>query len=326
MTLDANDELASSASSEDTDVVSEAPANTETEADPSPAEGATEASTLDIVRDVVTEQAPAEAASPAEGSETAQQADEATKKEPDQENFSDVPFHKHPRFQDLLKQKKAFEVDAVRYRNVQNYLDQNGLNAEEAADGLMIMGLMKTDPAAAWDRLKPVVQNLLVAIGEVLPDDLSHRVQRGELPMEAAQEISRARAKAQTVESVQSFREQQAERARQMQHAQSLVDAANSWEADRRAKDPNFEAKLIPLQKEIAFLQMQEGRPTTAEGVRDQLRRAYEAVIPSQPVVSATVQRTKPTPRASMGGQSSGSAQPAPSTTLEIIRAARAGH
>lgn len=110
------------------------------------------------------EPAPAAAAPSAEGEEAGEAAgDPAPAKAADDENFSDVPFNQHPRFKQLVRQRNEFRVDAERYNNVQTYIDQQGLSAEEAADGLLIMGLMKTDPAKAWEMLKPRVQTLLVA-------------------------------------------------------------------------------------------------------------------------------------------------------------------
>ena len=281
--------------------------------------------TLSIVRDVVglKDAAGADQASPATGQDDGLTTDaKDEKKEPDDEDFSDVPFSKHPRFKQLIKQRNEFRRDATEYQNVQNFMDKNGIAAEEAAEGFVIMGLMRTDPAAAWERLKPHVQQLLVAAGEVLPDDLAQRVQRGEMPAEAAHEVSRSRAQVQSVQARQSFQEQQAERQRQTEMVGSLVNAATTWEADRRAKDPNFEAKMLPLQKELAFIQMREGKPTTPDGVLDQLKRAYTSVTPAPAPAVPTPQR-RPIARNPMSGQFSGNAQPKPETTLDIIRANR---
>jgi hypothetical protein len=314
---------------------SSAPAETTDEAvettvaESSPADGATEESTLSIVRDVVVDKKEEEtkAASPAEGSEEGQSTDEEPNKpEQDDEKFSDVPFNKHPRFQKLLQERNDFKKDADSYRNVQTFMDNNGISAEEAAEGFVIMGMMKTDPAAAWERLKPYVQSLLTASGEVLPDDLANRVQMGEMTRDAAFEVSRSRAQLESYRNAQVFREQQAEQRRQQEYAGSLIRTAEAWEADRRAKDPNFEQKLVPLKKELAFIQMQEGKPTTLEGVQDQLKRAYAAVVLPAPITS-TPQPVRPrvSPRPTMAGQGKGNAQPAPQSTLDIIRAVRGG-
>lgn len=322
MDLDANElELTSSESSENLDAAVNADnAIDSTTSDSSTENGATSDDTLSVVRDVVTEsrKGTEEAASPAEkAEEPGEKPDEnAQKKEPDNENFSDVPFHKHPRFQELLRQKKHFEVDARRYQNVQSFLDNNNLSAEEAADGLSIMALAKTNPAQAWERMKPFVQQVLQLAGEVLPDDLAQRVHSGEMSEQVALELSRNRSKALSLESSQSFRAQQEERQRQQAQQMELYNTAVDWEKDRRAKDPNFDAKYELLQKELAYIQYREGKPTTKEGVLAQLKKAYEAAIPS---VQAPIAPKKPI--RSMGGQIAGKTMPTkPQSTLDIIQ------
>lgn len=103
-----------------------------------------------------------------------------------------------------------------------------------------------------------------------------------------------------------------------MSSATSINQAVNGWEADRRLKDPNFEAKQPALMREIAFLQQTEGAPNTAEGVKAQLKKAYDAVSASfQPV-----QPSRPQPRAVApirGGNVGGNPRPEPKNTLDII-------
>lgn len=313
---------------------SNAPALDDTAAKPEGKDGADATSsaatdeakdTLSIVRDVVDDRKEPEApASSAEGEEAGSTTgDQSTKKEPDDENYSDVPFNKHPRFQHLLRKTKVYQADAQRYRNVQGFLDQNGLSSEEAADMLTIGALAKTNPAKAWEQVKPWVQKLLVAAGEVLPDELQQRVTSGELTREAALEVSRSRAQVQSFEAQRSFEEQRRQRQAESERVSSLQGAAQSWEEDRRKRDPNFDAKLQPIMKEIAFLHATEGRPDTPEGVRDQLQRAYKAVNDTikSAVPIAPVQQRKPALRPVMGGQVAGNAQAAPKDTLGIIEA-----
>lgn len=288
----------------------------------SPATGEDGSDMLSVVRDVVNDKrTEPEAASPAEGEEeTAGEADDTGKAKADDEEYSDVPFHKHPRFQQLLRKSKAYKVDAERYQNVQNFIDQHGLTAEEAADGLVIFGLMKTNPAEAWKRAKPAIQKLLVAAGEVLPDDLRDRVQKGEMSQEAALEVSRSRASLQSAQATRSFEEQRAAQRVQQEAVQSLQTAAETWEADRRRKDPNFDAKLEPLMDKVYALQRQEGIPKTPEGVRDQLNRAYKGLVAAAPK-PATSQPKPVTPI--RGGQVAGNQAPEPKGYLDIVRANR---
>ena len=278
---------------------------------------------LSVVRDVMDARKPEEqAASPAEGEEDPEKPGDADAKEPDNEDYSDVPFHKHPRFQQLLRKAKASEQDATRYQNVQNFMDQNGLGAEEAADLLVIGGLMKTNPSEAWKRMKPTIQKLLVASGEVLDPELAARVQRGEIDKAAALEVSRSRATAQSLQASQSFQDRRRQQTEQQSAGQAITQAATDWEGERRAKDPNFEAKMPLLMKEVAYLQRVEGVPNSPEGVRAQLAKAYKSVVP--PAAAAAPTQAAPAPKKAItpirGGAVAGGAKPEIKDTMDVLK------
>lgn len=283
--------------------------------------------TLSVVRDVVDEsRAAPEKASSAEGEEKTQDGDSpTTNKEPDDENFSDVPFGKHPRFQKLLRQRNEFKGAAEQYQQITSFMETHGLQAEEAANALVIAGLTKSNPIQAWERLKPLVQRLLTASGEVLPDDLKGRVENGEMSRDAALDVSRSRAQVESMRTGQTFAEQQAQRQQQTQTIEAMRNEAGSWEQDRTLKDPNFASKLPLIQREVAWLQQNEGRPSTPQGVREQLDKAYKAVndaLPPPRPVLVTRQPTRPV----TSSTSAGSADPAPTTTMGILKNVVAKH
>ncbi|MEC5291584.1 MULTISPECIES: hypothetical protein [unclassified Aurantimonas] len=295
-----------------------ATADTSTATDDNTSEGE---ETLSLIRDAVTEkETPAEASS-AESEEAGQETGEDATSEQDNENYSDVPFNKHPRFREVLGKLKTAETDAQRYQNVQTFLDEQGLGAEETAELLTIGGMMKRDPAKAWERIKPTIQKLLVAAGEILPEDLQQRVQNGEMSRDAAMDVSRSRMQVQSTERNQSFEQQRAQSRQQQERANTITSTVTSWEQDRRTKDPNFDAKMPALQKEIAWLHATEGRPDTPEGVKAQLKKAYDAVSPAPAQTAPPARRQAVTPV--RGGQVAGNTRPEPQSTLDIIRAAR---
>lgn len=303
---------------------------TEHEPDPaasSPATGETDTELLSVARDAIDkERGKSETASPADGADkdpdTDADADDAPKQ--DDENYSDVPFHKHPRFQQLLRERNTAQQDAVRYQNVENFLAENGLSAGEASDALIIASNMRRNPHKAWEMLKPLVTNLLIATGEILPDDLKQRVAGGELSVEAAKEISVARSKSSSVEREREFEVTQRDNTERTNLIRSLKDAAQNWEQDRRIKDPNYADKEVAIRKEILFLQSTEGKPTTPQGVRAQLKKAYDAVNQNFRPANPT-----PNPRPAVnpvrGGQVAGNQNPDPKqmSTLDIVRAGR---
>lgn len=319
--LDDKQVSTSSAETEVKDAVPSSPietvGETETTADSSAAKGEDDASLLKVVRDAVKPKAAtSDPASPAGGGEDKGQSKGKT---PDDEAFTDVPFHKHPRFQQLLRQRDVFKAGAQQFENVQRFMEVNGLDAQEAADAMIVASLLKRDPVEAWNRLKPVVQNLLTVIGEVLPDDLKQRVQKGELSRDAAFELSRARARSGVLEQRQQYDAGIAERRAAAEAVAAQRHAATEWEQQRYAKDPNFATKVDDLRKEVLWLQHSEGVPNTPDGVRTQLEKAYKAVNERlRPVGGVPAAKTEVKPVT--GGQVSPAVVPKPQSVLDVVR------
>jgi hypothetical protein len=298
------------------------------DAESSPAEDVAE-DTLSIVQDVLGEDAETEAqGSSPDGNEE----ESATDGELSDEDIANLPFGKHPRFQQVLGQVKeanakveeltakatAFETDAARYRNIENFLQTNSLSADEAAGGLEVLALAKTDPVKAWEQIKPWVSQLATAAGAIVPPDMQKRVQEGHLTPEAARELAMANARSSAAEAQRQHAAEQAQRQQQEQAQQLIISTVQSWETDRKMRDPNFDAKQHALQREVAFLQQREGKPADAVGVKQQLDRAYEAVnaafAPPQPK-PAVKKAIKPV----TGGQSAGKPTADVPSTVNII-------
>lgn len=291
-------------------------------AESSPAANGDTADTLSIIRDVVSDKQEDTVAGsqPAEGEVEPEEGIQA--KEPDNENYTDVPFHKHPRFQQVVREKRAAEQDAVRYRNVETFLRDNGLGAEEAADMLTLGAMLKHNPAAAWEKIRPWAEKAAIAAGAILPPDIMQRVQAGEISPQVAQELSRAKGQQASFEAERQMLAQRQQQALLVQMDTELKNAAAVWGQSRETRDPHFAAKLPALQREIAFLQMTEGRPTSPAAVQAQCERAYASVNssfrPPQPAAQAAPKRAS---RPVTGGQVAGtSTAPKPQSTLDIIR------
>jgi polyhydroxyalkanoate synthesis regulator phasin len=273
--------------------------------------------TASIVRDVVQETPPdSQPEIVAEPEPEAQISEEP--KVPDDENFSDVPFHKHPRFQQLLRKSKEAEHDAKMYRNVQMFIDEHGLSAEEAADALIVAGLIKTNPVQALEKLKPIVSAVVKSAGEVLPDDLENRVKNGEMSHDAALDVSRSRAYVESIQRAQHFERQRYEAERYRQIEQACQSSAQTWAQERTARDPRFEQKIPLLEDAVAGLQRREGVPNTPDGVRDMLARAY-AIVNERYALSNPVPQQKPPITPITGGQVAAT-RTEPKSTLDIIR------
>ncbi len=277
---------------------------------------------LSVVRSAVADKSEG-TASPAaqeEGSDQ-QPADQPSVDQPktaDDENFSDVPFHAHPRFKQLVAQRNQYREGAQQYEKVQTFLADNGVTADEAADFLVVRALMKHNPTEAWKQLKPLVQKLLVDAGEVLPPDLKQRVQQGEMTQAAATELSRLRAAQEAGRRAQTVEAEQAQKRQQAEHVRSIQQSVATWEQVTRQRDPDFDAKSEALQKEILWLQKRDGMPKTPEDARKMVETAYGNV--NKPLQRPVKQQVRPV----TGGRvASGQPTAAPKSMLDIVRAAR---
>jgi len=277
---------------------------------------------LSVVRSAVADKSegPASPAAQEEGSDQ-QPADQPSEDQPktaDDENFSDVPFHAHPRFKQLVAQRNQFREGAQQYEKVQTFLADNGVTADEAADFLVVRALMKHNPTEAWKQLKPLVQRLLVDAGEVLPPDLKQRVQQGEMTQAAATELSRLRAAQEAGRRAQNVEAEQSQKRQQAEHVRSIQQSVATWEQVTRQRDPDFDAKSEALQKEILWLQKRDGMPKSPEDARKMVETAYGTV-------NKTLQRpVKQQVRPVTGGRvASGQPTAAPKSILDVVRSAR---
>ena len=302
-------------------------------ADSPPAPGDNK-SVIDIVRDVVqpgTQASPADPGKVAEKAAAGSDATEGAEEDDSEAKEPELPYYKDPRFQKIIRQRASYkdqaaryEQDAGRYRNVQKFLDQNGLSAEEAADSLLLAGMIKRgDAEAAWAKIKPIAESLLRQIGGIMPDDLRQRVEKGELTEAAARELSAARAKAENVERRQQTDNELRTRQAHVEQATAIHGAAIEWAKEREQRDPNFADKVPLLQREVLFLQKTEGFPDTPEGVRQQMSKAYKAVnakFTSGPSAGNGSRKPAVTPVRS-GGVAADGAKPRHGSVLEIVRA-----
>lgn len=318
-----NEELNSPDSSAEVNMDAQTPDTADADAGAGPS-AAPEGEKFDLLSVVRNAAQPAEenSASPAPEESDKPQADASAEKtdpkEPDEENFSDVPFHAHPRFKQLVQQRNHYREGARQYDQVQNFLTSNGITPDEAADILSIRALMKRDPSAAWKELKPIVQKLLVDAGEVIPQDLQQRVRAGQMTREAAIEMSRLRAAHDTSARRVEFEREEAQRHHQAEKVRSVQTAVADWERAIRGRDPDFDAKAEALQKEVLWLQQKDGRPDSPDGARKMLETALANV-------NKTVRAApKPEKRPVTGGRvASGQPTAAPKSTLDIIRSVR---
>lgn len=321
MTDENEQELESSTSPEEQQVDTEADSTTVDDS-VDPREGL-----LAVVQDAVQpEDSDEAAASQAEEDSAANQEQEGEaepetseeQRDPNDE-FGDVPFNKHPRFQQLVRQRNEYRQGHDEYQKIEQFLETNGLTADQAAEMLQIGALIDRNPAEALERLRPTLQKLVVEAGAVLPNDLQEDVRQGRLTKERAQEISRMRAQQQSSQRAQDFERQQAERSQVMQAQRDMQTAARTWQEQLRQRDPDAmnEAAEQELMREITFRHAQGDKPKTADAVKAQLddawkvvqRRMRPAQPPKKPVTPVR------------GGRAAATPSNEPNSILDIVQA-----
>tara|TARA_R110002074_G_scaffold126286_3_gene264231 strand:- start:826 stop:1776 length:951 start_codon:yes stop_codon:yes gene_type:complete len=248
----------------------------------STAESETEADLLSVIQDAMQPDEEPESHSDSEVEDTdvhaAESNTEVDEAVDDVEDFSDEPFHKHPRFKKVLEERNAYKDSAEKFDVMQNYLADNQLSGDEAAKGLEIMALMRSDPMAALNALKPYVQNLSQAAGIVLPQDIQTRVDDGYLDEDAGRELAVARAGQQRANAqVDQYAQAQQNEATQ-QHVNSMAQTVTAWEQKTRQSDPDFELKQEEIDDRIRVLVSERGRPNTPQDAISMAKEAYGAV------------------------------------------------
>lgn len=238
-------------------------------------------SPLDDIFDAVENAEPEEAAAP-EDAES-----EADAEDPDgDKKDEDLPFHQHPRFQELIGERRelkekveALEPKVRDYDNIQNFLQTNNIEAQEAAEALQIAAAIKSDPEQAFNMLRPVFESVARQAGYLPPAELAEQVKQGRMTREQALEQSRRVAQERHRETQLSQREQRLQQEETQRQQQQIIQAANqvvtTWEQDVRAKDPDFDKKTDLIQARLTQVTTQNGPPRTASEAQERLSSAY---------------------------------------------------
>ena len=242
-----------------------------------------------------------------------------------------LEFHKEPRFQELVKEKNTYrqELDAVkplaeRAKVLDNYLTANSIQPQEFQSALEYLRLLKTDPAKAYEMLKPTYEQLSEYTGEKLPQDLEARVAAGTIEPELARELATMRSK----EKFNTVRQQQqgASLAQQEQHA--IQGSIDSWAQAKMAADPDLRPKAanaVDGKWELVDMKLRSMRqatpPRNAQEAVAMVEKAYAEV--NQFFGSVKPQRSVKKPIQSQ--QSSQNASAVVKTGADVVRALMSG-
>jgi hypothetical protein len=242
-----------------------------------------------------------------------------------------LPFHKHPRFQQVIKERAAYrqELDSVKpdaeeWRAVRTYMNTNNLTNDEVAKGFEIMAAMKNDPLRGRELLSHYWNSLQTFAGAVLPQDLQKRVDEGEVTDEMASELAKRRNEA---EFLRVQQQQAAERAAQQSAAQQqaisqqiIRGAVVDWESSIKTRDADYSVKQPFLMDKIraAIAARQPRTPQEAvllvESAYKEVNDSLKRFTPQRQAANAIRSET-----------SSANVAPQPKSLRDAVRLAAAG-
>ena len=232
------------------------------------------------------------------------------------ESFEDVPFHKHPRFKEVIDQRNKYREGAEQYEQITSFLSQNNLSAEEAAQGFQIMALMKNDPAAALEALNPFVQQLGVQSGITMPGDIQSKVEDGYLDEDAGRELSRLRAEAARERQMREQMQGQQQQQQAQAQLHNLAATVTDWEERTRASDPDYDLKQDEIDDRVRVLVTERGRPQTPEQAIAMAKEAYDSVNERYKARFGNKRQI----RTASGGKLGGTPQAEPTSLMEAVQ------
>lgn len=235
----------------------------------------------------------------------------------------DVPFHEHPRWQEMLSENRELKEQAQYGTDLQDTVSQMGLSQDELVNGLELMHLMKTDPHRAREAFMPVMDELDKVTGNgSLNEDLQTKVEAGSMSEDDAYALQQAKASKQHAETQmrQMHEADEANEARaQQQQMQELVggmtQAVTTWEESWKNSDPDFNKKHSFVKARVVEKIQAEGPPTSIEA-------AVELSKKARTEVEAELKSMMPVPKAkrTVTGGNSVETKPQPSSLLDVVR------
>ena len=242
------------------------------------------------------------------------------------------PFHKHPRWQEMVRDRNRlreevsqYKDDAEEFGKIQSFMQENGLEPQQVAQAIQLAAMVRNDPAQAREALSKQMEQLDQFVGEKLPEDLQREVEDGYISEERAKEVARLRnernftrqqAEEQRHRAEQTEQEAEQQRRRQVgqQALRQQQDAVRTWETNLKTRDPDFDRIQPLVHKELRLLvqdSVDQGRPPrTPDDAVKLAEKAYGNVKEQVRKLSPRDEaRPGPSSRQS-GGSAGGSDQP----------------
>ncbi len=249
-----------------------------------------------------------------------------------EEEEDSPPFHEHPAWKRVLKQRdearqeletlgkraEQFEQSHKVVEQLQGFMQETGTTQQEFDTTLDIVRLVKTNPEQAIAPLENLLSTVKRHIGAELPDDLRQEVSQGYISEARAKELAKTRSENARYEE---SRKSEAER-HQTQLRDGVVSQISAWDRDWQSKDPDYKV-LAPYVTAMAERSIrQDGYPKSPAEAVERLTKFREQVKRDM----APAKRPGPSdPLTTNGNSTKSSVSQAPASLMEAIeRGARA--
>jgi hypothetical protein len=315
------DDLKESTSSDDSNNQDELELEQDQDVLSSSTESETEADLLSVVQSAIDDEKPEETESQSVEQETEEvETDTPLTEESEQEVLDNVPLHLQPRFKEVIAEKNEYKKGHEQYEKIQSSLREMKLSAEETAQGLSIMGLMKSNPQAALEALQPIISNLQQVTGQIIPEDIQQKIEDGYMDEDIGKELAKTRADVQLQRNAnqQMLNEQQQMNA--SDQVNIIAQSVTNWEENVRQNDPDFELKQDEVDDRVSALVRERGRPNNSEDAVSLAQEAYETVTKRH---QGRLGVRKPI-RSLSGGKLGGSPVPEPKSLMDAVQNALA--
>lgn len=277
----------------------------------------TEESLLSVVQDALPAEEQSEEVSQEETEEEVMEAqsEEATEVEAkaetddDSEDYSNVPFNKHPRFQKLIAEKnelkelsKKYQNDSDQYKKITDFIQANNLSAKDAVEGFKIMSALRNNPEEGYKMLQFHLNNVGNLTGKNLPKDIQAKVDDGFLDEDAAKELSQARASLHRERAMREQTQQRFTNASQSANETQMADAVKAWGEQTLASDPDFSLKQDEFNDRISAIVAERGTPKSPDEVVEIANSAYATINERFKARQPSKQPMKSSTKGKLGG------------------------
>ena len=208
---------------------------------------------------------------------TEEQTEEVVEEKPvalDKPEDEKLPFHKEPRFQELVAEKNTYKQEietlkpqAARAKILDDYVAQHNIQPQQLQSALEYLRLLNSEPAKAYEMLKPTYERLAQLTGERLPEDLQSRVAAGTLEPELAKEIAQSREQ----KNYSQWQQQTKGMSATQQTEAAVQGAINTWAQATMARDPDLKQggeKYEYLDMKLRTLRQANPPATPADGLK----------------------------------------------------------